>query len=300
VGARPAHDPQCYLCPGNRRASGEVNPAYERTFVFDNDFSALRNDAPDRAPASDDLFLAEGVRGACRVLCYSPRHDRTLADLDASELAAVIDAWAVETAALGERFAWVQVFENKGALMGCSNLHPHGQIWASSSLPNEAVKEDSRQRAFLEKHGRSLLVDYASREIAGGERLVRMNADWVAVVPYWAVWPFETLIVARRPAARLSSLRPEERKSLSELLHDLLSGYDRLFEVPCPYSMGWHGAPFVPGPVDHWQLHAHLFPPLLRSATVRKHMVGYEMLAEPQRDLTPELAAKRLRLAVGT
>jgi UDPglucose--hexose-1-phosphate uridylyltransferase len=300
VEAQPAHDPQCYLCPGNRRASGRMNPTYERTFVFDNDFSALLGDAPDRTPADDDLFVAEGVRGACRVLCYSPRHDLTLADLEASEIAAVVDAWAAETAALGDRFAWVQVFENKGALMGCSNLHPHGQVWASSRLPNEAVKEDSRQRAYLDAHGGSLLVDYASREIERGERLVRMNADWAAVVPYWAVWPFETLIVARRPVARLPSLRPAERSSLSDLLHDLLSGYDRLFGVPCPYSMGWHGAPFVPGAEGHWQLHAHLFPPLLRSATVRKHMVGYEMLAEPQRDLTPELAANRLRLAVGS
>jgi UDPglucose--hexose-1-phosphate uridylyltransferase len=277
-----------------------MNPAYEGTFVFDNDFSALRDDPPDRRPADDDLFVAEGVRGICRVLCYSPRHDLTLADLEVPAIAKVVDVWAAETEALGDRFAWVQVFENKGTLMGCSNLHPHGQVWASSSLPNEAVKEDLRQRAYLDGRGRSLLVDYASREIASGERLVRMNADWAAIVPYWAVWPFETLIVARRPVARLLSLRPAERRSLSVLLQDLLRGYDRLFGVPCPYSMGWHGAPFVPEGVDHWQLHAHLFPPLLRSATVRKHMVGYEMLAEPQRDLTPELAASRLRLAVGT
>jgi UDPglucose--hexose-1-phosphate uridylyltransferase len=292
---RPAYDPACYLCPGNRRANGSVNPAYDRTFVFDNDFSALLPQSPERAPDDDAIFVAQGVRGTCRVLCFSPHHDLALADLNDAGIGAVIDAWASETETLGEHYAWVQVFENKGTAMGCSNLHPHGQIWASSSLPNEAAKEDAGQRAYFERRSTPLLVDYAARENALGEREIVANPDWMAVVPYWAVWPFEALILPRRPVARLPDVAPGERSTLATLLRELLGKYDRLFGVPFPYSMGWHGAPFGPASVDHWQLHGHVFPPLLRSATVRKHMVGYEMLGEPQRDLTPEMAASRLR-----
>jgi UDPglucose--hexose-1-phosphate uridylyltransferase len=293
--ARPSYDPGCYLCPGNHRANGSVNPAYDRTFVFDNDFSALLPDSPDRAPDDDPIFVAEGVRGVCRVVCFSPRHDLALADMDERAVGDVIDAWATETQALGERYTWVQVFENKGTAMGCSNLHPHGQIWASTSLPNEAAKEDARQRAYFERRRSRLLADYAEREIEIAERVVCASADWLAVVPYWAVWPFETLLVPRWPVARLPEIPRRSRASLAVLLRQVLGKYDRLFGVPFPYSMGWHGAPFAAGPSDHWQLHAHVFPPLLRSATVKKHMVGYEMLAEPQRDLTPEMAASRLR-----
>jgi len=293
--ARFSYDPGCYLCPGNRRASGSLNPPYERTFVFDNDFSALLAQGPDRPSDDDPIFVADGVRGVCRVVCFSPRHDLALADMDERALGHVIDAWANETEALGGRYRWVQIFENKGPAMGCSNSHPHGQIWASTSLPNEAAKEDARQRAYFERRHAPLLVDYAAREVEIDRRTVSANVDWLAVVPYWAVWPYETLIVPKRPIARLPDVRPLERSSLAALLRDLLGRYDRLFGVPFPYSLGWHGAPFDPRPCDHWQLHAHVFPPLLRSATVKKFMVGYEMLAEPQRDLTPETAASRLR-----
>lgn len=308
---RPAHDPACYLCPGNRRAQGDVNPAYPGTFVFDNDFSALLPDAPDGHGAgavsaevpSGGLLIAEPVRGVCRVMCFSPRHDLTLAEMDTSAVLSVIETWAVETRRLGETYPWVQVFENKGAVMGCSNPHPHGQIWASSTLPNEAVTEDAHQREHLRTHGRRLLLDYAEAELASGARTVCANEEFLAVVPYWAVWPFETMILPRQPAPRMSELSSAQRLELASLLRRLLGAYDRLFEVSFPYSMGWHGAPFAPPPggpeadpfSEHWQLHGHIYPPLLRSASVKKFMVGYELLAEPQRDLTPEQAAARLR-----
>jgi UDPglucose--hexose-1-phosphate uridylyltransferase len=295
---RPPHDPTCALCAGNRRASGVVNPAYTGTFVFDNDFGALLPDAPlgdDRAEdGGDPLFRSAGVQGTCRVICFSPRHDLTLAEMDATGVAAVIDTWATESAALGARYPWVQVFENKGAVMGCSNPHPHGQIWASSALPNDAALEDQRQRAYAARHGAPLLLDYARRELERGERVVYRSAHWMAVVPYWAVWPFETLILPLGAVARLPDLGPAERADLATFLRVLLVAYDRLFDVSFPYSMGWHGAPFGGAGSAYFQLHAHVFPPLLRSATVKKFMVGYEMLAEPQRDLTPEQAARRL------
>lgn len=289
------YDPTCTLCPGNRRARGQANPIYERTFVFDNDFSALLAEPAAISGTSDPLFTFEEARGACRVVCFSPRHDLSLAEMDGESVAAVIDAWARETAELGARYPWVQVFENKGAAMGCSNPHPHGQIWASSFVPNEASKEDVQQRVYLDRHGTNMLVDYAARELDAGQRVVHANERWLAVVPYWATWPFETLIVPRHRVARFPDLDTRQRVALASLLRDLLSRYDLLFDVSFPYSMGWHGAPFDGGSVAHWQLHAHVYPPLLRSATVRKHMVGYEMLALPQRDLTAEDAARRLR-----
>ncbi|HEY3816226.1 MAG TPA: UDP-glucose--hexose-1-phosphate uridylyltransferase [Polyangiaceae bacterium] len=292
---RTPYDPACYLCPGNRRARGDVNPRYEATFAFDNDYGALVDEAPGPSDAGDPLFATEPVRGVCRVLCFSPRHDLTLADMDEPAVARVVDLWAAETAALGERFAWVQVFENKGKAMGCSNLHPHGQVWASEFLPNEAAKEDRSQRDYFERRGRPLLVDYARREAGLGARVLVEHADWLAVIPYWAIWPFETLIVPRRPVRRLPDLAASERLGLATVLRELLGGFDRLFGVSVPYSMGWHGAPFGDEAGAHWQLHAHVYPPLLRSATVRKYMVGYEMLAEPQRDLTPERACVRWR-----
>ena len=320
--ARPAYDPACYLCPGNRRAQGELNPPYAGTFAFDNDFSALLPGAPvgaapePSAPASvygasgpaPALFRAEAVRGRCRVLCFSPRHDLSLAEMSPAEIAAVVDLWAEETAALGATHRWVQVFENKGPVMGCSNPHPHGQVWASSALPTEAAVEDRQQRAYAQAHGAPLLLDYAARELDTGARVVHQTPGWLAVVPYWAVWPFETLILPRRPIARLPDLDAADRVGLASFLKTLLTAYDRLFDVSFPYSMGWHGAPFggaesesnaAPASTEHWQLHAHIYPPLLRSATVKKFMVGYEMLAEAQRDLTPEQAAARLRVLVG-
>jgi UDPglucose--hexose-1-phosphate uridylyltransferase len=299
---RPAYDPTCYLCPGNRRAGDEVNPPYEGTFVFDNDFAALLPaeagggvDVGDGDRAGDPLLRAEPASGVCRVICFSPRHDLTLAQMDQAAVAGVVDTWASQTAALGARYPWVQVFENKGVVMGCSNPHPHGQIWASSALPSEPAAEDRFQRVYLDAHQAPLLVDYLQRERALGTRLVCENETFTALVPFWAVWPFETLILPRRPVQRLPDLSPLERDGLAALLGTLLRAYDRLFGVSFPYSMGWHGAPFVSGAAAHWQLHAHIYPPLLRSATVKKFMVGYEMLAEPQRDLTPEQAAGRLR-----
>lgn len=300
-GPRPAYEPTCYLCPGNRRAQGAVNPAYERTFVFENDFSALVHDAATAAGSADPLFESEAVRGTCRVLCFSPRHDQTLADLDEEAIVAVVDMWAAETEALGAQYPWVQVFENKGSAMGCSNPHPHGQVWASNFLPNEAVKEDRCQREYSDRNRSNLLFDYARHEIDLGTRVLHTNAGWLAVVPYWAVWPYETMILPRRRIARLPELESAERSSLAAILRIVLGHYDRLFGVSAPYSMGWHGAPYDGTSLssEHWQLHAHIYPPLLRSATVRKFMVGYEMLAEPQRDLTPERAALRLRDPTG-
>jgi UDPglucose--hexose-1-phosphate uridylyltransferase len=291
--ARPSYDPTCYLCPGNDRAGGAVNPAYEGTFVFTNDFAALRPATEDRR-IETGLLLAEGERGTCRVVCFSPRHDLTLARMSVTEIERVIDVWADQTLELGGSYRWVQVFENRGEAMGASNPHPHGQIWAGSALPVEASREDATQRRHLAATGRSLLIDYAAQE-AGGPRVVVENDEWLVVVPFWAVWPFETLIVARTPAERLPDVAPRARASLAAAMRELLIRCDNLFGVPFPYSMGWHQAPFDADRHDHWQVHAHLYPPLLRSASVRKFMVGYELLAERQRDLTAEEAAARLR-----
>jgi UDPglucose--hexose-1-phosphate uridylyltransferase len=293
--ARPAYDPRCYLCPGNERAAGERNPRYESTLVFTNDFPALLPDAPELAPSGSPLLRAEAARGTSRVICFSPRHDLTLPELPATEIRAVVDLWARQTEELGREYRWVQLFENKGAVMGCSNPHPHGQIWALDALPTEPAKEDAAQREHLAATGRNLLLEYADTEAERGERIVVENEHWLAVVPFWAVWPFETLLLPRRYVRRLPELQSEERDALAALLKRLLTRYDNLFETSFPYSMGWHGAPFGGGDPEHWQLHAHIYPPLLRSATVKKFMVGYEMLAEAQRDLTPEQAAARLR-----
>lgn len=292
---RPQHDPKCYLCPGNQRAGDELNPHYEATFVFTNDFSALLPDTPDAAVASDELLRAEPSRGECRVICFSPRHDLTLAEMAAPDIRKVVDVWATQTEELGMKYRWVQAFENKGAVMGCSNPHPHGQIWASNFVPNEITAEEREQKNYREKNGSVLLLDYAQRELAAQTRVVVSNAHWVAVVPFWAVWPYEILLLPTRHVQRLPDLLDAERTSLAEILQALLIRYDNLFETSFPYSMGWHAAPNEVGDQPHWQLHAHFYPPLLRSATVKKFMVGYEMLAEAQRDLTAEQAAQRLR-----
>jgi UDPglucose--hexose-1-phosphate uridylyltransferase len=293
--SRPSFDPTCYLCPGNQRASGIVNPPYQDVFAFDNDFSALqsRNDEIEDAP--HPLFRSETTRGRCRVLCFSPRHDLTLAQMGTEAIRRVVDCWAEETETLGATHRWVQIFENKGEIMGCSNPHPHGQIWASDFLPTFAEREDLHQRQYLEQHGSVLLVDYLVRELEMQDRLVAYNDHWVALVPFWATWPFETLILPRRRVQSLSDLASTERDGLANVLKRLLVRYDNLFQISFPYTMGWHGAPFQAGKSDHWQLHAHIYPPLLRSATVKKFMVGYEMTAEAQRDLTPEQAANCLR-----
>jgi UDPglucose--hexose-1-phosphate uridylyltransferase len=292
---RPQYDPNCYLCPGNERAGGDQNPQYESTYVFTNDFAALLPDTPDASVSPTPLLRAESERGTCRVICFSPRHDLTLPEMAAGDVRRVVDVWAEQTAELGQQYRWVQIFENKGAVMGCSNPHPHGQIWTGSALPNEPAKEERQQRAYFDEHGESLLVAYAALETERQERIVVENAHWMVVVPYWALWPFEILLMPRRHVLRLPDLDGAERDALASILKRLLTRYDNLFETSFPYSMGWHGAPTGEGEYPHWQLHAHFYPPLLRSATVKKFMVGYEMLAEAQRDLTAEQAAERLR-----
>ncbi len=291
---RPVYDPKCYLCPGNERAGGVYNPTYKHTFVFTNDFAALLPETP-AAGTSDPLLRTQAVSGTCRVLCFSPRHDLTLAEMDLPTIRQVVDLWGEQVTELGNQYRWVQVFENKGAMMGSSNPHPHGQVWASDFLPNQPAAEDRQQQAYFQAYSRPLLLDYAQQE-GGGERVVVENQDWLAVVPYWAVWPFETLLMPRWPVHHLPALENKERDSLAAILQALLIRYDNLFETAFPYSMGWHGTPLEATPAaPHWQLHAHLYPPLLRSATVKKFMVGYELLAEAQRDLTAEQAAARMR-----
>lgn len=291
---RPSYDPHCYLCPGNERANGERNPEYKDCFAFENDFAALLPDTPSEKSV-DTLVKYESVRGISRVICFSPRHDLTIPEMETDAIRRVIDLWAEQTSELGKCYRWVQVFENKGEIMGCSNPHPHGQIWASDSLPNEPEKEDRNQKKFNGEQEKNLLVEYAAAELSNGERIVANNGHWVAIVPFWAIWPFETLLVPRRHVTRLPDLQDVERDSLADILKRLLTRYDNLFQTSFPYTMGWHGAPFGDEDDAHWQLHAHFYPPLLRSATVRKFMVGYEMLAEAQRDITPEQAAARLR-----
>lgn len=294
---RPAYDPGCYLCPGNTRANGERNPQYTGTYVFDNDFAALYQGAPPAEVEVGGLLRARGESGVCRVVCFSPRHDLSLPDLDPAALRGVVDVWAEEYARLGSRpdIAHVQVFENKGAAMGASNPHPHGQIWAQRSVPMLPRREGERQREHFEAHGRTLLADYLALEVAREERIVCANDGFVALVPFWAVWPFETMVVARRPVPDLLALEDAERDHLADILKRLTTRYDNLFGVSFPYSAGFHQAPTDGQPHPEWHLHMHFLPPLLRSATVRKFMVGYEMLGEPQRDVTPESSAERLR-----
>ena len=303
---RPQYDPTCYLCAGNVRANGERNPQYRSTYTFTNDFPAFLPETKEADASQHPLLQARVHAGTCRVVCFSPRHDLTLAQMPAADIRPVIDTWSEQVAELGERWRWVQVFENKGELMGCSNPHPHGQIWASDFLPTHVVKELTQQHQWFERNGRPLLLEYATLEAGAGERVVVQNADWLVVVPWWAVWPFETLLLPRRSVGNLHELAAGERDSLAALLSRFLAGYDRLFETSFPYSFGWHGAPQDVGdttvlastPTEPYQLHAHFYPPLLRSATVRKFMVGYEMLGESQRDITPEQAAERLRSAM--
>ncbi|OAN45208.1 galactose-1-phosphate uridylyltransferase [Chloroflexus islandicus] len=303
----PAYDPNCYLCPGNTRANGAQNPAYTETFVFENDFAALLPDIPlervsIRAPGVDGeigpaLLHAEAERGICRVVCFSPRHDLTLAQMSQADVRRVVEVWAEQYRELGE-IDWVQsvlIFENRGAMMGASNPHPHGQIWANEQLPNEMRKELATQTAYWHEHNRCLLCDYLALELAAGERIVCANETWVALAPFWAVWPFETLVLPRSHTGALPDLDEAGREGLAAILRELTARYDRLFNVTFPYSMGFHQRPTDGLAHDGWHLHAHFYPPLLRSATVRKFMVGYEMLGQPQRDLTPEQAAERLR-----
>lgn len=292
---KPRYDANCYLCPGNQRITGERNPDYQQPFVFKNDFSALLTDSPAPQVSQDPLFKASQAQGESRVICFSPDHSKTLPLLTTEQIYQVIEVWQQQLTELGQSYPWVQIFENKGAVMGCSNPHPHGQIWANSFLPNEVACEDRAQRNYLQQQGSVLLLDYVKREQELAERIVVETEHWLAVVPYWAVWPFETLLMPKAHVQRLNELSQAQAQDLALALKKLTSKYDNLFNISFPYSMGFHGAPFNAQDNRHWQLHAHFYPPLLRSATVRKFMVGYEMLAESQRDLTAEQAAARLR-----
>ncbi|MBC8163425.1 MAG: UDP-glucose--hexose-1-phosphate uridylyltransferase [Roseiflexaceae bacterium] len=293
---RPQYDPQCYLCPGNLRANNAHNPQYAQTFVFENDFAALLADTPEGGYNSG-LLRAESERGVARVVCFSPRHDLTLAQIDLDTLAAVVDVWAAQFSELGARpeIGYVQIFENRGAMMGASNPHPHGQIWAQSHVPMTVQREHEAQAAYFAQHGRSLLADYLTQELELAERIVCENEHFVALVPFWAVWPFETMVISRRQVAAIPELSALERRGLAAIFKQLTTRYDNLFQTSFPYSMGFHQRPTDGGAHPHWHLHAHFLPPLLRSATVRKFMVGYELLGEPQRDITPEQAAARLQ-----
>lgn len=295
--ARPAYDPACYLCPGNKRAGGHVNPQYAQTFVFENDFAALRMDVMEARRDEEGLLIARSERGVCRVVCFSPDHGLTLAQMESAAIEQVVETWAEqyrELGAMGE-IRSVQIFENRGEMMGASNPHPHCQIWASENIPNELGKEAAAQREWRQLHGACLLCRYQELEGRLRERVVWENAAFLCVVPYWAVWPFETLIVSKEHHRSLDSFDVRERAGLAEMLQRITRIYDRVFDVPFPYTMGLHQAPTDGEDHASFHFHVHFYPPLLRSASVRKFMVGFEMLGGPQRDLTAEAAADRLR-----
>ncbi|WP_440615770.1 UDP-glucose--hexose-1-phosphate uridylyltransferase [Cysteiniphilum sp. 6C5] len=293
---RPKHDPKCYLCPDNIRANGSKNPQYSETYVFNNDFPALMSleDNEEFDELIDPLMTAQLANGIAKVICFSPDHSLSMAEMAEKDIITVISTWQNEVNELSKAYQWVQVFENKGDIMGCSNPHPHGQIWACDFLPTEAEKEHNQQQIYHQNHQSNLLIDYVKREQKAQQRVVLENDEWLVVVPFWAVWPFETLLIPKSHCAHLNHLNECQKNQLASILKALLQKYDRLFGVSFPYSMGWHGAPYAQND-PFWQLHAHFYPPLLRSASVKKFMVGFEMLAESQRDITPEDAAKRLR-----
>ncbi|MGA8109798.1 MAG: UDP-glucose--hexose-1-phosphate uridylyltransferase [Acidobacteriaceae bacterium] len=296
------YDPACYLCPGNTRAGGHLTPNYTSVYVFDNDYAALLPDSPEPGTGSEtglaaDLLVAERERGRCRVLCFHPDHSLTLARMAVADIRKVVDAWTEEYRTLGATpdFRYVQIFENRGAIMGASNPHPHGQIWATEHVPDEPWKETESLAAYREQHGRCLLCDYLALETQQGTRTVFENDGFLAVVPWWAVWPFETLVISKRHLRSLADFEDRDRDALADLLKQLTTRYDNLFETSFPYTMGFHQSPTDGADHQEWHFHAHFYPPLLRSATVRKYMVGFEMLGMPQRDITPEAAAERLQ-----
>ena len=291
------YDPECYLCPTNRRVGDKVNPAYSGVYVFDNDFAALQPDVPEGRQSIGDLIIAERERGLCRVVCFSPNHRLTLSRMNAGDIRSVVDEWATQYAELGNVgfINHVQIFENRGEMMGASNPHPHCQIWASESVPNEPAKELRSQVEYRGKHGTCLLCDYLSLERAGGERVVCENEFFTALVPFWAVYPFEVMIVCTAHRGSIGEFDERERIAFADILKRVTTRYDNLFLTPFPYSMGFHQKPTDGGEHDAVHFHAHFYPPLLRSATVRKFLVGFEILGSPQRDITPESAAARLR-----
>ena len=289
----PVHyDPKCYLCPGNERAGGHRNPTYPSVFAFENDYAALLPDSPAPASSGSPLLVAEQEQGVCRVLCFHPDHSLTLARMSVDEIATVVDAWTAQYTELAALpfVEHVQIFENRGAMMGASNPHPHGQIWATGHVPDEPAAESVHQERWREVHGTSLLADYAALEAEQKERIVCQNDEFLVVVPYWAVWPFETLLLSREQLRHLPDFSGSQRRALADILSQLTIRYDNLFETSFPYTMGFHQGP---GPEQHF--HAHFYPPLLRSATVKKFMVGFELLGMPQRDILSEDAAARLR-----
>lgn len=294
---KPEYDPGCYLCPGNERAGDAKNPEYSSTFSFVNDFSALLPDSSNEEVNDGDLLIAKGERGLCKVICFSPRHDLTLPEMELSQVEEVVDLWVKEYRELGEKpfINYVQIFENKGEVMGCSNPHPHGQIWAQETIPDEPAKELRQFKAHYEKYGRTLLADYLKLELERGERLVVENAHFAVVVPFWAFWPFETLVISKRPFAHLTDMSDSEKKALADIVRKLTIKYDNIFKVSFPYSAGHHPAPTDGEEHPEWHYHMHFYPPLLRSATIKKFRVGYEMLANPQRDITAEYSAGLLR-----
>ena len=291
---KPAYDPDCYLCPGNKRAGDKTNPNYESTYSFTNDFAALLPEQDRNIIDDDKLLRSANVNGTCKVLCFSPNHSLTIPEMKVSEISKVVQLWIDELTELGKIYKWVQIFENKGEIMGCSNPHPHGQIWASSYLPNEPYRENICQKKYYDEEKSVLLLDYLAKEKTEKERVIAENDEWVALVPFWAMWPYETILIPKRHVLRLNDLTDSEKDNLAKILKVLTVKYDNIFNTSFPYTMGWHGAPFDEDDNSHWQLHAHFYPPLLRSATVKKFMVGFEMLAEAQRDITPEQAALQL------
>lgn len=299
---RPKYDKNCYLCPGNVRANGVKNPNYENTFVFENDFSALKFDVPVGEINKADLLIAKSETGICRVICYSPRHDLTLSQMEVAAIRQVVDVWEDEYHSLGSNpnINYVLIFENKGEIMGCSNPHPHGQIWAQKTIPVEPAKEMRQMQAYSRAHDTVLLADYLKLELQEKERLVIQNDHFVALVPFWAIWPFETMVINKRAVSSLIDMTGDEKDALADILKHLTIKYDNLFNISFPYSAGIHQAPTDALPHPEWHFHIHFYPPLLRSAEIKKFMVGYEMLGNPQRDITPELSAGRLRELSGT
>lgn len=298
---RPKYDPGCYLCPGNERAGGKTNPGYKGTFVFTNDFSALLADTPQGGIDEGELFQAKSESGICKVICFSEDHSLTIPEMEVANIRKVVDVWCEQFEELGSNpeINYVQIFENKGAIMGCSNPHPHGQIWSSAGIPVEPAKECKTQKAWFDKHGKTLLSDYLQAELEKEVRVLAQNDSFVALIPFWAIWPFEAMIISKRPVQNILQLTGEERTGLASIYQKLTIMYDNLFETSFAYSAGLHQAPTDGNNYPEWHLHMHFYPPLLRSATVKKFMVGYEMLATPQRDITPEQAAQQLRKLPG-
>ncbi|MBA6152186.1 UDP-glucose--hexose-1-phosphate uridylyltransferase [Gelidibacter maritimus] len=296
---RPAHDPSCYLCAGNTRINGEQNPDYKDVFIFTNDFAALQTTSPNFS-VNDGLFRAESEQGICKVICFSPDHSKSLADMDVQDIAKVVEAWKNEYIELGanELINYVQIFENKGAVMGCSNPHPHGQIWSQSTLPNEVEKKDQHQQAYYNQNKSSLLGDYLKQELEVNERIIYQNEDFVVLTPFWAIWPFETMIAPKKNYKDISELSDDEGVAFADAISKITKAYDKLFQTSFPYSSGIHQAPTNGENNEHWHWHMSFYPPLLRSATVKKFMVGYEMFGSPQRDITAEQAVDRLKALI--